>query len=240
MEITVNIFKSKEARRSYLEKIAEKYQWSTNLSNWTEKTLDSLSLKGMLFLAPKNYISTSYLPEKPIVQAKYLLDITLDVVAHEIDEEKRIELQEIAENLREDIETITEEQVKVRIEETATKMDDVLKKFRVIDEHKLKIEKMESELSGVRKLVGTKSYGEWKVLVSEIDKINTRIDCLTEIRDAYNKVLDKQNKFMEQQTEVMKQQSSFLGWIKYAAIFVPVAVISASIIEILLRYYLGI
>ena len=36
----------------------------------------------------------------------------------------------------------------------------------------------------MRKLVGTKTFGEWKVLLSEIDKINTRIDSLSKVRDA--------------------------------------------------------
>lgn len=240
LEITINTFESKDERKSYLERITEEYQWSTKLENWTKKTMESLASDGLMFIAPKNYMWTSYSSENPIAQANQLLEITLDIVAHEIENEKHMELQEIAESLKEDVETISEEKVRARFEETSSKMNEVLKKFRVIDEHKLKIEKMESELSGVRKLVGTKSYGEWKVLVSEIDKINTRIDCLKEIREAYDKVLGRQDKFMEQQAEVMKQQSSFLTWIKYATILVPIAVVSVPIIEILIRHFLGI
>jgi len=111
-------------------------------------------------------------------------------------------------------------------------IEESLEKLKKIDEHEQKLMSMKEDLIGVRKLVGTKTFGEWKVLLSEIGKINTRIDTLSDIRDAYDKVL-------AQQSEVMKQQSSFVTWIKYATILVPIAVICVPIIEILLRHFLG-
>jgi len=72
-------------------------------------------------------------------------------------------------------------------------------------------------------LVGTKTFGEWKALLAEIDKINVRIDALSNIINAYDKVLN--------------QQSSFITWIKYATILVPIAVVSVPIIELLLHYF---
>jgi len=116
----------------------------------------------------------------------------------------------------------------VEAEETIQKALENLKK---IDDHEQKLMIMQNELTGVRKLVGTETFGEWKVLLSEIDKINTRIDSLNQIKEAYDKVL-------AQQTEVMKQQSSFVTWIKYATILVPVAVVLVPIIDALIRHFL--
>jgi hypothetical protein len=118
-------------------------------------------------------------------------------------------------------------------------LEDTLDKLKIIDEHEQKLITMEDELTGVRKLVGTRTFGEWKVLLAEIDKVNTRIDAFSNIKDAYDKVLAQQNEFMKQQADVMKQQASFVTWIKYSAILVPIAVISVPIIEII-RILLGI
>jgi len=92
---------------------------------------------------------------------------------------------------------------------------------------------LRDDIIGIKKIVGSETYGEWKVLLSEIDKVNTRIDALTDIKDAYDKVLT-------QQAEVIKQQSSFMNWIKYSTILLPIAVASIAIIEILIRYFLGV
>jgi len=118
-------------------------------------------------------------------------------------------------------------------------LEDTLDKLKIIDEHEQKLITMEDELTGVRKLVGTRTFGEWKVLLAEIDKVNTRIDAFSNIKDAYDKVLAQQNEFMKQQADVMKQQASFVTWIKYSAILMPIAVISVPIIEII-RILLGI
>ena len=100
----------------------------------------------------------------------------------------------------------------------------------------MRIAKIEQDVNGVRRLVGTETFGEWKALLSEIDKINTRIDALFHIREAYDKVL-------EQQAKVIEQQSSFIKWIRYATILLPIAVISVpaiEIISILIRHSLGV
>lgn len=110
---------------------------------------------------------------------------------------------------------------------------DSLGKMKKIDVHEQKLTSIEDEIVGVRKLVGTRGFGEWKVLVTEIDKLNIRIDALSDIKDAYDKVL-------AQQAEVIKQQSSFMNWIKYSTILLPIAVASIAIIEILIRYLLGV
>ena len=87
-------------------------------------------------------------------------------------------------------------------------------------------------------------YKRQDTFISELkrieDTINTRIDALRDIKEAYDKLLSQQNAFMDQQAEVMKQQTSFINWIKYATIIVPIAVVSVPIIEILLRHFIGI
>ena len=117
------------------------------------------------------------------------------------------------------------------------------------------------DVDGVRQLVGVSTeYQDWKLLVSDVHRLKgehvpkeifdakvgelgTRIDSLSEIREAYDKILAQQTEFMKQQAEVMRQQSSFIKWIKYATILLPIAVISVPIIEIisvLIRHYLNI
>jgi len=131
--------------------------------------------------------------------------------------------------------------------DTAKKIDGALQEIRRID----------GEIGKVRQLIGvSKEYQDWKLLVSDVDRLkgehvskevfkakldelDTRINSLAEIREAYDKILAQQNTFMKQQADVMKQQSSFITWIKYATILVPIAVVSVPIIEILLHNFLG-
>lgn len=112
------------------------------------------------------------------------------------------------------------------LREAEKALEDALEKLKKIDEYEQKLIFITDELTGLRKLVGTKTFGEWKGLLAEIDKINTRIDALSGMMNAYDKVLS--------------QQSSFITWIKYATILVPIALVSVPIIELLLRHFLGV
>jgi len=119
----------------------------------------------------------------------------------------------------------------------------------------------EEQITSLRQLIGaSEKFYELKFLVTDINRLkrqhiskevfeakvnelNTRIDSLGEIKEAYDEVLTQQNQFMKQQSEVMRQQSSFIKWIKYATILLPIAVVSVPVIEIisvLVRHYLGI
>ena len=135
--------------------------------------------------------------------------------------------------LKKQLEKISNPQIRNNTLASTQEISTILDEVKKIEEYGERIDKIEQDIGGMRKLVGTETYGEWKVLLSEIDKVNTRIDSLSDIRDAYDKVL-------AQQSAVMKQQSSFVTWIKYATILVPIAVISVPIIEILLRHFLSI
>lgn len=129
---------------------------------------------------------------------------------------------------------------KVQAPESKTKILETTEKLQGQIEDVYKQQKeLREDVSGLRRIVGGKTFGEWKVFISEIDKINTRIDALSDIRSAYDKVLAQQNDFMKQQTEVIKQQASFVTWIKYATILVPVAVLLTPVISALIQYFLG-
>lgn len=186
------------------------------------------------WFAPEN-IGEKDSPEHALLIVHFLLEISRAAVRrmqHTI-------LEETAKTLKKDVASVPEENLRSRLQETSRKIDEAVQQIKLIEEHEQKLKSMKDDLIGVRRLVGTKGFGEWKVLLTEIDKMNTRIDALSDVKNAYNKVLAQQNVFMKQQAEVMKQQSSFVTWIKYATILVPIAVICVPIIEILLRHFLG-
>lgn len=156
---------------------------------------------------------------------------------------ERFRIEESTSKIRDEVKKSLKTEVSPPILNAMKSIEDSLLKLKKIDEHEQKLTSIEDEIVGVRRLIGTKTFGEWKTLLSEIDKLNARIDSVSNIKDAYDKVLAQQNEFMKQQAEVMKQQSSFINWIRYATILLPVAVISVPIIEvvsILIRHYLGI
>jgi len=164
-----------------------------------------------------------------------LIDVNVRVELYEtLREKQRKKIEEALGVLRSDAKEIPEGELRTKIMEATARLE------RHMNQLDKKHEKLRDELVGVRRLVGTETFGEWRVLLSEIDKTNTRIDALSDIRNAYDKVLAQQNVFMEQQADVMKQQASFVKWIKYATILVPIAVVSVPIIEILLHHFLGI
>jgi hypothetical protein len=151
----------------------------------------------------------------------------IDSAIFDLDKKERIRrIKEITGDIKRDAQSITMEELRTKITEKTEKLEEQIKPL--FDKYK----KLEDDLVGVRKLVGSESYGEWKVLLSEIDKANARIDALSEIKVAYDKVL-------AQQAEVLKQQSSFITWIKYATILVPIAVVLVPIIDALIRHLLG-
>jgi hypothetical protein len=104
--------------------------------------------------------------------------------------------------------------------------------IKKVEEQEEKIVSLQNNINGIQKLVGTETYGEWKVLLTEIDKLNNRIDCLSEVRTAYDKVLD-------QQTKVLVQQSNLLNLVKYAAILIPIAIAFAPVINSIVQHFLG-
>lgn len=168
----------------------------------------------------------------------FLAETSLQILGIYLDTEKsRTEIKETVSDIKRDAQSIEVEELRTKILEKTAILE------KQIEPLYGKFKKLEDDLVGVRKLVGSETYGEWKSLLSEIDKINTRIDAVSDIRSAYDKVLAQQNEFMKQQSEVMKQQSNFIKWIKYATVLLPIAVISVPIIEIIsiiIRHYLGI
>lgn len=127
----------------------------------------------------------------------------------------------------------------VQASESRTKILETTEKLQSQIEEMYKQQKeLGEDVFGLRRIVGGKTFGEWKALISEIDKVNTRIDAFSEIKSGYDRVLSQQNEFMKQQSEVMKQQASFVTWIKYATILVPIAVLLTPIINALVQHFL--
>lgn len=132
-----------------------------------------------------------------------------------------------------DVAEVEAAESRTKILETTEKLQSQIK-----DVYKQQAE-LREDVFGLRRIVGGKTFGEWKSLLSEVDAINARINALSDIRSTYDKILAQQSDFMKQQTEVMKQQASFVTWIKYAAIFVPVAVLFTPVVNALIQHFLG-
>jgi len=242
MEVTVyNNIKDPEAyAKAYFE--AKQHLFENYEKGSKESLLSILKEGGTLHLYPNDYywVSKNLRKESPYSHAADLVEIMHPFLEGAVDRIHHRKLEESAKALKKDIALVDKEELRSRLEENSRRIDQTIQQIRRIEQHERKLRSIEDDLMGVRRLVGTKGFGEWKVLLSEIDKINTRIDAFSDIKTAYDKVLAQQNEFMKQQSEVMKQQSSFVKWIKYATIFVPIAVVCVPIIEILLRHFLSI
>jgi len=147
------------------------------------------------------------------------------------------EIEETVGVIKKEAGAIPSPKLKDSIMKSVAKLERHIKQIEEIDK---KQTKLEDEMTGVRKLIGSKTFGEWKVLLSEIDKINLRIDSLSEIKKTYDTLFAQQTEFMKQQSKVMEQQASFVIWIKYATILVPIAVMLAPVIDVLIRHFISI
>ena len=163
-------------------------------------------------------------------------------------------IENASQGLKEDIKKFPESESRTRFEAGVKSIEDALQRMKHLEQLDEKVASIEGDIKGIRTLVGvSEEFRDWRVLaldvdrlkqehvskevfLSEITTLKSRIDVLSELREAYDKVLN-------QQSEVIKQQSGFLKWIKYAAIFLPIAAISVPVIEIikvLVQHYLGI
>lgn len=172
--------------------------------------------------------------------------IVLSDVNEAIKSEQVDVIEKSTKGLRKSITKIREENIR----------NDLLSATKKIDQSLQKIKRLDEEISKVKQQVGvSQEYQDWKLLVSDVDRIkgehvprevleakvnelNTRIDSLAGIKEAYDKIFAQQNQFMKQQSDVMKQQSSFINWIKYSTILVPIVVACVPIIETLFRHFL--
>jgi hypothetical protein len=216
---------------------AKKYTFPVDISR-----LSSTSFHGLTILTEDWCLSLSGAERHPTMLAQVMLSHLRETIRNE--QVKTIERS--TEGLKESITRVPEKQLREELLTNTGQIDTALKEIKRIDE----------DLGKVRQLVGTsKEYQDWKLLITDVDRLkgehvprevfdanikelNTRIDSFKEIKDGYEKMLTQQTDFMKQQAGVMKQQSSFITWIKYATILLPIAVISVPIIEII-RYLLG-
>ena len=150
-------------------------------------------------------------------------------------------IEHTTEGLKDTISKISEEDIKDELFATARKIDGSLQEIRRLDE----------EIGKVRQLVGvTKEFQDWKLLISDVSRLKgehvprevfeSKINELSTKIRAFEKIEEAYERLANQQAEVMKQQSSFMNWIKYSTILLPIAVASIAIIEILIRYFLGV
>ena len=163
----------------------------------------------------------------PFELSRLVYDSMVWEIGEMLTRKQKEEIEETVGDIRRDAEAIPTKELRTKIIESTGRLEGLIEQLQK------KHEKLKDDLVGVRRLVGTKSFGEWKVLLSEIDKMNTRINALSDIKSGYDKVL-------AQQADLLKQQSSFMNWIKYSIILLPIAVASISIIEILIRHFLGV
>lgn len=128
--------------------------------------------------------------------------------------------------------------------------DELLANAKKIDSSTQEIRRMDEEITKMRQLVGvSQEYQDWKVLVSDVHRLkgehvprevfeskvselSTKIEAFEKIEKAYERLSSRQEK-------VLEQQSSFLNWIKYSTILVPIAVACVPIIQELIRHYLS-
>lgn len=243
-DMYLKVEKVRENLEDFLESHSEyrKYAWCFNVVSMNRKDLKVSSKENYVTLGAKDYFGIMFF-SNPIFK------FTSKELALRIFSENKmwvlrsIQQSKIARSTSEILVKVEKTEGAKAISLEVKSIREALDKLKKIDDYDQKLVSIEDDLLGVRRLVGTQTFGEWKVLLSEIDKMNTRIDAFSEIKDAYDKVLAQQNEFMKQQAEVMKQQSSFIKWIKYATILLPVAVISVPVIEIisiLIRHFLGI
>jgi len=71
-----------------------------------------------------------------------------------------------------------------------------------------------------------------EVFESRLKELSTRIQAFEKIEIAYERLTS-------QQERVFEQQSSFLKWVKYSTILVPIAVACIPIIEIIIRHFIN-
>lgn len=250
LEITVN--ENVEASDIYIERYLKTNPYLKDYPKGWKAKLANLSMTGghlELYTNYWQYTPTYALDIRgtdPSGYAEYMiisLRYRLSLLEHE-------KLEKNAQALKEDVALIAEENLRSRLENTSRKIDDAIQQIKRIEEHEQKLVSMEGEMKDFRTIVGRskdfqflksftsdleylkQTHLDKEVFNAKISELNNQIASFKEIREAYNKVL-------AQQAEVMKQQSSFITWIKYATILLPVAVISVPIIEII-RILLGI
>lgn len=152
------------------------------------------------------------------------------------------EIRSIEEQLAEikaDINKIRGKKLQTKMLQHTSRISDSLVSVKTLEEHERKLKSMEDDLTGVRRLIGTKGFGEWKSLVFDVEYLKKRVEDVSDIRESYKEVLDHQTKVLDNQAKVLAQQSNFISWIKYSTILVPLAVAWVPIIETLIRHFLS-
>jgi len=219
---------------------AKKYTFPVDISRLSRTSFHG---SGLTIMTEDWCLSLGGAERHPTMLAQMMLSRLRETIRNE--QVKAIERS--TEGLKESIARVPGKQLREELLTNTKRIDAALKEVSRIDE----------ELGKVRQLMGvSKEYQDWRILVSDVSRLkeehvprevfdakiselNAQFASFREIKEGYEKMLTQQTDFMRQQADVMRQQSSFITWIKYATILLPIAVISVPIIEII-RILLGI
>ena len=166
--------------------------------------------------------------------------------------EKISSIKKIPVDLRAKVRQIKQENIRSDLMNLTDLVDRFIHSYsnQLKDQERL-ITAIKEDVDGVRQLVGvSKEYQDWKILVSDVDRLKgehvprevfeSKINELSTKIEAFEKIEEAYERLANHQAKVLEQQSSFLKWIKYSTILVPIAVALIPVIEILIRHFLGI
>lgn len=162
----------------------------------------------------------------------------------------REDIQNTARQIESDADQIPDKNLRSKFLESTRKLQYSLSQIKRIDEYERKLRLMEEEIGGVRKMIGvSKEYQDWRLLASDVSRLkgehvprevfDSKVRELSTKIEAFEKIEKAYERLSSQQEKVLEQQSSFLKWIKYSTILVPIAVACIPIIEIIVRHILG-
>ena len=220
-----------------------------NITNVTQALRKNLSEQPVHWIDSANYTSELLLlsfAEDPRSEPYTLADHFFFEVTHELSdlmrEKHRREIEETVDDLKRDAEAIPVGiELRNKILENTQRLDGQIKQLN---------DKVEQEISALRKLIGSsESVQDWRLLISDVHRLKgehvpkevfeSRIKELSTKIEAFEKIEKAYERLSSQQEKVLEQQSSFIKWIKYSTILVPIAVACIPIIEIIIRHFLG-
>jgi hypothetical protein len=206
------------------------------------------------------WILKEFLENQPEPNPKSIARIIMEHIDFEVEKSEKEQLAASAK------ETISSLEQSVKAIPGVEQRRDAAQKIESLNEH---ITALEKEIIYLKSCMGETSYGEFqnsvikvvgledrlkaqlealsKVNEAKVSELNARITSLSNIKEAYDRLFEQQRSFMQdqsqvmqQQSDVIKQQADFVKWIKNAAIFVSAAVVTVSILDLLLRYLSGV
>jgi hypothetical protein len=184
---------------------------------------------------PRSFPNQSIFSDFSDIYMSVELDLSLG-------EKHRRQIEDAVDDIKRDVEKIPEIAIKTRIMEKTERLEAQMMQLD---------KKLKEEISGIRKIIGiAKEFQDWRTLVSDVYRLKgehvprevfeSRLKELIAKIETFEKIEKAYERLSTQQEKVLEQQSSFLKWIKYSVILVPIAVACIPIVELLIRHFLGI